>query len=33
MVHVYGFTFHHEEEKAREYFVERIGKAMQFPGF
>ena len=31
MIHVYGFTFHHEEEKAKEYFIERIGKAMQYP--
>lgn len=33
MIHVYGFSFHHEDDKAREYFVERIGKAMHFPGF
>lgn len=33
MIHVYGFTFHHEEEKAKEFFIERIGKAMQYPEF
>ena len=33
MIHVYGFTFHHEEEKAKEFFVERIGKALQYPEF
>lgn len=33
MVHVYGFTFHHEEAKAKEYFTERIGKAMNYPEF
>ncbi len=33
MIHVYGFTFHHEEDKAKAYFVERIGKAMQYPEF
>ena len=33
MIHVYGFTFHHEEVLAKEYFIERIGKAMQFPAF
>ena len=31
MIHVYGFTFEHEEAKAKEFFVERIGKAMQYP--
>lgn len=33
MIHVYGFTFHHEEEQAKAYFVERIGKAMSYPHF
>ncbi len=33
MIHVYGFTFHHEEAQAKEYFIERIGKAMQYPAF
>ncbi len=33
MIHVYGFSFHHELDKAKEYFVERIGKAMHFPSF
>lgn len=31
MVHVYGFTFFAEKDKALEFFVERIGKAMQYP--
>lgn len=33
MVHVYGFTFEADREKALEYFVERMGKAMQFKEF
>lgn len=33
MIHVYGFTFHQEEDKARDYFVERVGKAMRYPEF
>lgn len=33
MIHVYGFTFHNDKEKALAYFVERIGKAMQYPAF
>mmetsp|Transcript_11948 Transcript_11948/g.14184 ORF Transcript_11948/g.14184 Transcript_11948/m.14184 type:complete len:124 (+) Transcript_11948:1150-1521(+) len=33
MIHVYGFTNEPTEEKALAYFVERIGKAMQFPSF
>ena len=33
MIHVYGFSFHHDLDKAKEYFVERIGKAMHFPAF
>ena len=28
MIHVYGFSFHHDEQLAKEYFIERIGKAM-----
>eukprot|EP00347_Sterkiella_histriomuscorum_P024491 403330929 len=33
MIHVYGFTFRAEKEKALDYFVERIGKAMDYPEF
>jgi hypothetical protein len=33
MIHVYGFTFHHEDAAAKTYFTERIGKAMQYPTF
>lgn len=33
MIHVYGFTFEPKEDKAKDYFVERIGKAMQYPAF
>jgi len=33
LIHVYGFTFHQEEAQAKEYFVERIGKAMAYPEF
>mmetsp|Transcript_34869 Transcript_34869/g.47015 ORF Transcript_34869/g.47015 Transcript_34869/m.47015 type:complete len:83 (-) Transcript_34869:56-304(-) len=33
MIHVYGFTFEQTEDKALEYFVKRIGKAMKFPTF
>jgi len=31
MIHVYGFTYEKTNEKALDYFVERIGKAMKFP--
>lgn len=31
LVHVYGFTFEKEKDKALEYFVSRIGKAMDYP--
>lgn len=33
MIHVYGFTNEHTQEKALSYFVERIGKAMGFSEF
>jgi len=33
MIHVYGFTYHHEEGEAKKYFTERIGKAMSYQGF
>lgn len=33
MIHVYGFSFFSEKDKALEYFVERIGKAMNYPQF
>ena len=33
LIHVYGFTFEKEKEAALAYFVERIGKAMQFTKF
>ena len=33
MVHVYGFTFEADKDKALAYFVERMGKAMQYPQF
>ena len=33
MIHVYGFTFFAEKDKAEEFFVERIGKAMNYPKF
>ncbi len=33
MIHVYGFTYHHDENQAKAFFVERIGKAMKYPGF
>ena len=33
MIHVYGFTFHQEKDKAKEYFIERIAKAMSYPLF
>ena len=33
MIHVYGFTYEASQDKALDYFVERIAKAMQFPGF
>lgn len=33
MIHVYGFTYEREKDKAMEYFVERIGKAMSFKQF
>ena len=33
MVHVYGFTNESEKDGALAYFVERIGKAMNYPEF
>jgi hypothetical protein len=33
MIHVYGFTFERDIDKARSYFIERIGKAMNYPEF
>jgi hypothetical protein len=33
LIHVYGFTFEQEKDKALEFFVERIGKAMNYPEF
>ena len=33
LVHVYGFTFEKERDAALDYFVKRIGKAMQYPEF
>jgi hypothetical protein len=33
IIHVYGFTFRAELEQAEDYFVERISKALDFPGF
>ena len=33
MIHVYGFTFCAEKDKALTYFVDRIGKAMDYPQF
>ena len=33
MIHVYGFTEKTEKEKALDFFVERIGKAMAYPQF
>jgi len=33
LIHVYGFTFEKEKEAALKYFVERIGKAMNYPQF
>lgn len=31
LIHVYGFTYEKEREKALEFFAERIGRAMSFP--
>ena len=33
LIHVYGFTYENERQKALDYFVKRIGKAMQFAEF
>ena len=33
LIHVYGFTYENEREKALDYFVKRIRKAMQFAEF
>ena len=33
IIHVYGFTVKAETEVCKANFVERIGKAMQYPGF
>ena len=33
LIHVYGFTYESEQESALRYFVERIGKAMNYPEF
>lgn len=33
MIHVYGFTYEATQEKALAYFVDRIGKAMNYPEF
>ena len=33
LIHVYGFTFEKDEVKAKQFFIERIRKAMQFPDF
>ena len=33
LVHVYGFTFEKERENALKFFVDRIGKAMEYPSF
>jgi tRNA (guanine37-N1)-methyltransferase len=33
LIHVYGFTFEPDREKALAFFVDRIGKAMGFPQF
>ena len=33
MIHVYGFTYEQTRDKALDYFVERIGKAMKYPQF
>lgn len=33
MIHVYGFTFCEEKEKALDYFTERIGTAMKYEQF
>ncbi len=31
LIHVYGFTYHHDEKEAKTYFTQRIGKAMNYP--
>ena len=33
LIHVYGFTFEKEEKGAKEFFIERIRKAMRYPEF
>ncbi len=33
LIHVYGFTYEADREKALVFFVDRIGKAMNFPQF
>ena len=33
MIHVYGFTYAKEKDEALTYFVERIGKALDYPEF
>ena len=30
LIHIYGFTFEKEKDKAFEYFLERIGKALDY---
>jgi len=32
-IHVYGFSFEQDKSKALDWFVERIGKAMDYPEF
>ena len=32
-VHVYGFSFEADKQKAMDYFVDRIQKAMKYPKF
>ena len=33
MIHVYGFTFVKDRDEALKYFVDRIGKAMNYSQF
>jgi len=33
LIHVYGFTFAKEKDEALKYFVERIGKSLEYPEF
>ena len=33
MIHVYGFSQYNDKAKAKTYFTERIGKAMNYPEF